>query len=463
MIDTDERRPATDGAPLPRTALLQLDERGRALSEDASLRALFGPLAGRPWWALADEGQRAAASARWREAARTRRPFEVCARVRTLPCARDARITFQPVDGPAPVRWLAAIDLGEDSDEPVSGVWEVAALRSAADGILVTDADGRIRMANRAAESLFGYEAGALVGRPVELLLPEALRRVHRLARRGYASSPARRTMAERAVWGRRRDGSAVRVEIRLAPMTRDGMVTAVLREKHAEEATAQEPMGHVPPGAALLHELNNPLTALCANLTAARSYLREDAGELAELLADASLGAEQVCDLVRELRLFTHPETDRVEAVSLASVASQAIRLIGADALDRVRIVRRFEAVPPVRASAPRLVQILSNLLVNATQTLAPDEPGRRTIHVRIDRESDGWVRCEVADDGPGIEPAVLPHLFEPGFTTKPDGTGLGLAVARRHVEAFGGRIEAGHRAPRGAVFTLHLPAASP
>jgi len=114
------------------------------------------------------------------------------------------------------------------------------------------------------------------------------------------------------------------------------------------------------------------------------------------------------------------------------------------------------------VLAEPVALEQIIHNLLVNAMQALAQVPASERQLDLAFER--DGALgRLRIADSGPGIAPDALARLFEPFFTTRASGLGLGLSLCESLASGMGGRLEAAHHAPRGAVFTLLLPLASP
>jgi C4-dicarboxylate-specific signal transduction histidine kinase len=127
-------------------------------------------------------------------------------------------------------------------------------------------------------------------------------------------------------------------------------------------------------------------------------------------------------------------------------------------------------EVEPRLQANAPitvmaepvALEQVVHNLLMNALQALDQVPPGERQLDVRIDAIG-GEGHLTIADSGPGIAPDALPHLFEPFFTTRHDGLGLGLSLCESLAAGMGGRLQAGAHPPRGAEFRLALPLAPP
>jgi signal transduction histidine kinase len=114
---------------------------------------------------------------------------------------------------------------------------------------------------------------------------------------------------------------------------------------------------------------------------------------------------------------------------------------------------------LPPVRADRVQLQQVLINLVINAVQALAEVEDGPRTLTIRSERDQSDQVLIAVEDSGPGIAAENANRLFDPFYTTKSNGTGMGLSISRSIVEAQGGRIWASSRSGGGATFQFTLP----
>ncbi len=226
-------------------------------------------------------------------------------------------------------------------------------------------------------------------------------------------------------------------------------------------------------------HEINNPLGGTVASVSYASGEVGALHGELLggapidpagvaarlddvkEALADAAEGSRRIAAIVKALALLGRLETRR-DRVALDEVVSEAAGMLP-DAL-RARVDLRVEiaAATQVLASRPQLVQVTSNLLSNAAQA-APG--GRRvSVVVRAGPGSPGTVKLEMADDGDGMAPEVLEHAFDPFFTTRPvgQGMGLGLAVGHAIVTAHGGTIAARSAPGHGTTVTLELPAAA-
>jgi signal transduction histidine kinase len=117
-------------------------------------------------------------------------------------------------------------------------------------------------------------------------------------------------------------------------------------------------------------------------------------------------------------------------------------------------------EGLPRVQGDRVQLQQVMLNLIVNAIQSMRDVEDGNRELHIStVGIEPEG-VRVEVQDTGPGLNPESLPRLFEPFYTTKPEGMGMGLSICRSIIETHGGRLWATGCEPRGALFQFTIPA---
>lgn len=214
---------------------------------------------------------------------------------------------------------------------------------------------------------------------------------------------------------------------------------------------------------AKLAHEILNPL----AGIKAAVQLLarRQEAGPTAAAVRDSAqqISAEiaRVEQLLRRLLTYARPLSPRLESCSLAELlrmAADAARTEIATAGAHLAIALP-EALPPLRADPVLITQALSNLLINAAQV----SPSGATISlsaVAAQLEAAPAVSIAVSDEGAGIAAAVLPHLFQPFFTTKPRGNGLGLVISQHIAAEHGGRLRASNRKDGGgAIFELVLP----
>ena len=220
-----------------------------------------------------------------------------------------------------------------------------------------------------------------------------------------------------------------------------------------------------------IAHEINQPLTAMVLDANACARWLAMQPADLGEATAAArriAASGEYAGQVLARIRGFLQRAPSQREAVDLTQVAWDSLRLVTAQAR-RFQIelrVRLAPDLPRVHADRTQLQQVLINLLVNAVDALKEQHAGSaRIIRLKIERsvsahDQSPCVRMEVSDNGPGISPAQLQRMFEAFQSTKPDGLGFGLAIARSIIEAHHGRIQADSPACGGARFWFELPA---
>jgi PAS domain S-box-containing protein len=230
---------------------------------------------------------------------------------------------------------------------------------------------------------------------------------------------------------------------------------------------------------AGVAHEINNPLGGALAShefveeevrrlqalLQSAAPLDREELArrlsEVTDALGDAQAGERRIAAIVKDLALFGRPDPRRT-TLSLARVVEGAMRWLPPALKQGATIHQEDQGAPDVVASEGQLGQVVLNLLTNAIQS-APG--GRKTnVRVRIGPGAPGRALLEVADDGAGISPEVMRHVFDPFFTTRVVGQGMGLGLALSHaiVTAHGGTITATSELGKGSTFRVELPVAA-
>ncbi len=206
---------------------------------------------------------------------------------------------------------------------------------------------------------------------------------------------------------------------------------------------------------AGVAHEINNPLAVI---LGYAKLLRRRSEGALADDLGKVEEEAHRAQAIVEGLLDLSRPIGAAPERLDLAALCRETVGRLGqAGRLDGVEVAVEGEA--GVTGHAQKLGQVVANLVRNAAEAAGPG--GR--VGVALRQLADGGAEVSVTDTGPGLPPEALERLFEPFYTTKPRGTGLGLAVSLGIVQAHGGRLEAESPAGGGARFTVRLPAAPP
>jgi two-component system, LuxR family, sensor kinase FixL len=217
---------------------------------------------------------------------------------------------------------------------------------------------------------------------------------------------------------------------------------------------------------ASLAHELNQPLTGILSNAQAARRFLQvvpPDLAELHAILTDIIEDDKRAGEVIERLRELLRKGDSHASALDLNALVRDVARLLHSDALIRnVRIQLVLAArSPTVVGDRIQLQQVMLNLLVNAMDAMAGCEQERRVVTVETATSEDGVARVSVRDAGVGIESGMMDRIFEPFYTTKPQGMGMGLSITRSIVEAHGGRIWALNNPNGGATFGFTVPLA--
>jgi signal transduction histidine kinase len=211
---------------------------------------------------------------------------------------------------------------------------------------------------------------------------------------------------------------------------------------------------------AGVAHELNNVMNIVLGHVGLAQSRRKEVSAEVARHLDRALEGCENATRILRNTLDAVREGSAEKRQVSLADVARRTVELKSYDLRrDGITIRVSFaENVPTVHGVAFQLQQVLLNLITNAQQALREKRTAPRSIEI-VGTIADGHTVIEVRDSGPGIPPETLPRLFTPFFTTKADGTGLGLTVSTAIIREHGGTLTADNRPTGGAVFRIELP----
>ena len=222
--------------------------------------------------------------------------------------------------------------------------------------------------------------------------------------------------------------------------------------------------MGEMATGIA--HELNQPLSAIVNFANGCARRLRLGIGEKQELIAAMEQIANQARragEIIKRLRGMVTRQAPVRRVVDLNTLVRDACALIDHDRRQlQVKIESRLSERPVmVRADPVQIEQVILNLLRNALDALRNQDPERRHMVVRTSATPDGTARIEVEDNGSGIAPDALRRLFDPFFSTKKSGMGMGLSISQTIVTDHNGRIEARSVPGRGAVFTVELPLA--
>jgi signal transduction histidine kinase len=217
---------------------------------------------------------------------------------------------------------------------------------------------------------------------------------------------------------------------------------------------------------AGMAHELNQPLTAVVANSQAAQRLLQDEPPDMEAArgaMRQAADQAKRAADVVGRLRrTIERPGRGEAQDVDLAAAVRRALDLLEPE-LARRQVAVQLSAAERVSVTVEpvALEQIVHNLLLNALQALEQVPPAERRLRLEV-AQRDGQALLRVADTGPGIPVEALGRIFQPFFTTREQGLGLGLSLCESLAESLGGRLTAANEAPRGATFQLQLPLAN-
>lgn len=387
--------------------------------------------------------------------------------------ANDGRITGIFIEG-TDVSELsfanAALRLREDHLRSI--------LATVPDAMVVIDEQGGIQSFSTAAETLFGYQSGEVIGQNVKMLMPSPYRDEHDAYLLRYLTTGERRIIGlGRTVTGMRKDGSTFPMELSVGEMHpgTGRFFTGFCRdltERHRAEARIQEQqqellhmarftaLGEM--ASTLAHEINQPLTAITNYLKGSRRLLEKSTEENAPILRDAvERAAEQALragDVIRHLRDFVaRGESERhVERLPALIEEASSLALVGAREINVLVSYKLDPAAELVLTDRIQIQQVLLNLMRNAVEAM--QQAQRKELKVTTVARDDGMAEVSVIDTGPGLAPEISAQLFQPFVTTKKQGMGVGLSICRTIVESHGGRIWAEAMPAGGTAFRFTL-----
>ncbi len=341
----------------------------------------------------------------------------------------------------------------------------VRAVESTEEAVLITDATRRVMFANPALLRTFGVRREEVIGRDALEFAPDL---AEPLSAFTDPTSLQRRSWRGETIV-HRTDGTPIPIMLN-ASLIRDtdGRVqgAVAILEDVSEEKRFQGQMQRADRLAAvgemaagIAHEINNALTAIFGQTDRTGA---EDPAELREALAHIDAQARRIADIVQGVLGFARPRPPSPVAVDLGALTARTLELVQHDLVRHgITLESSFAPdLPPAQADPQQLQQVLLNLFGNAIQAMA----GRPAAWLRVEVQGDGdRVAVRVSDSGPGISADVLPRIFDPFFSTKAEGSGLGLSVSYAIARAHGGDLRVESPPGQGATFTLLLPVAAP
>src|SRR5580698_1197222 len=361
-------------------------------------------------------------------------------------------------------------------------------LEVANDAVISMDEKGDIVFANPATKRIFGYDPAEIVNKPLTVLMPEMMRKLHENGFKRYLATGKRHLNWQGVeVTAQRKDGREFPVEVSFGEIIGEGhkaftgFIRDISERKQAEEklrlseqnlqitqaelarVSRLTTMGEL--AASIAHEVNQPLTAvtnnasaclrLLANRNLAQDVLRQ---ALEEIVADCT----RASSVIARIRAFLKKKPAETIELDMNEVIHETLALAGRELAEhRVRVEHQLtQPLPSVLADRVQLQQVLLNLIMNGVEAMACNDDQARLLRVESRVDESGNVLVEVHDLGTGLgdEPDLI---FTPFYSTKETGMGMGLPISRSLVEGHRGRLWAEPNAPRGSVFSFTLPVA--
>jgi PAS domain S-box-containing protein len=351
--------------------------------------------------------------------------------------------------------------------------------------VLKLDGDRRVVFASPSFLAYFGTTESEVLGRPVAVQIHEDDWPATAAARASVAVPPYTMTVEHRVMtpagwrwlsWSAR---GLVDGEGRLTAIIATARDITARRRAEEQARSHLQSLAHVARvssmgemASAIAHEINQPLTAIANYTYASVRMLRAGAAsqeEVLEVMQRVASEAERAGEVVRRMRSFVRGDEGQIQAVEANFLVNEVVRLAAAEARQNgVELDTRLDvSAPAVLADSIQIQQVLLNLVRNAIEAIVASGAEERRVQLSTRAAGEDTVEIAVADTGPGLAPGDLEKVFEPFYTTKPEGIGIGLALSRSIADAHGGRLwatanaGAGGNAGAGATFHLTLPIA--
>jgi two-component system cell cycle sensor histidine kinase/response regulator CckA len=337
-------------------------------------------------------------------------------------------------------------------------------LDASSDGILI-HRELRYVYANEAALKLVGRPREEVIGHSPFELVPPRFRVL--LAERIMAAYTTHAPMPEVEERLLHASGTEVPVEVVTVPIIFGEDVATLV---HIRDISARRTLeirlrnadrlasaGLIAGG--IVHEVASPLAYALTNVTLLEQRLEEgaDGGEIRRLLSMVREGVTRAAQVARDVKVFTSEPGTKPGAVDIHDVLRSAVAFLGPEMRSRANVIERFDDVPKVLGHASRLAQVFLNLLTNAVQSLEGRTRGPKDVTLTTRARGDTVV-IEVKDTGVGIPSEHQSAIFEPLFTTKAEGSGLGLALCKELIAKEGGELEVASVVGAGTQFTVTL-----
>jgi two-component system sensor kinase FixL len=356
-----------------------------------------------------------------------------------------------------------------------------ALLNAAVDAIVIIEGDGIIESINPAAEKMFGYKNGELIGKNVSVLMPEPYSSQHDQYLQNYHHTGKAKIIGiGREVQAKRVNGQIFPIELSVGEIIEGeerryiGIIRDITlrKEAQAEARDSRERLAHVTRlstmgemASGIAHEINQPLAAIATYAQACRRLITADNADLdtiAVVLEKINTQAQRAGDVIRRLRSFFKKRKSEHVRSDLNDLIRDSVDLNHADTrvLDHPVILEFADELPPVSVDPVQIQQVVLNLLRNAIDAME-NKPGKPVI-IATRQHDDDFLEVVVRDHGDGMDEQIALNLFNPFFSTKKGGMGMGLAISQSIVNSHGGQLWY-QPDKSGSAFHFVLPVAAP
>jgi two-component system sensor kinase FixL len=352
-------------------------------------------------------------------------------------------------------------------------------VESSPNGFVLIDGSHRIVLVNESAEKLFGYSRKELIGQAFDILVPDRFREHAIHPGRFLAAPMAPLTGGRREIFGCRKDGSEFPIEIGVSPIrTSEGVLvlTTIIdisarKRAEAEARQYRDELAHISRAetlgemaASLAHELNQPLTGIMNNANAGRRFMAKGGADMRKMdsLFEAVVAdARRAGEIIRGIRDMVKKGEGSLRTVNLNNIITETARIIHSDALERHCVISTEldPKIPLVTANPIQVQQVLLNIVINAFDAMRETPVTKRRVIIRSGHDADGQVQVRVRDFGSGLPAENPSRIFEQFYSTKRDGLGMGLAIARSIIAAHGGEMQAENAEGGGTCVSFLLP----
>jgi len=439
------------------------------------------------WMTAVHPDDREAASRIFWEGVRAGRPFAIETRFRAQDGTYRWHLNRAVVIRDAEGKVLKFVGTSTDIDDRKRAEDELrrsearyrVVVETASDAVVSIDASGTIILANPAMKRIFRHAPEELIGKPLTVLMPEAMRKLHEAGSKRYLENGTKHLNWQGTeVTALRADGEEFPAEISFGEMTSGeqkiltGFIRDISEKKSAEEelrktqAELSRMMRVMTIGqltASIAHEVSQPLSGIIMNASTCLRMLKSDPPNIdgaQETALRTIRDGNRASEVITRLRtLFSKRQID-VEPLDLNEAAREVISLLSGE-LQRNKVILKqelYDNLPTVNGDRIQLQQVILNLLRNASDAMSSIEDRPRQMVLRTEREGE-HVRLSVQDSGVGFTREVADQMFESFYTTKSDGMGVGLSVSRSIIEANHGRLWATANDGPGATFAFSIP----